>query len=153
MSKTKAKQTAATAGLALLSVVFAIAMMASMAMAQAETGQIIGKVTDPNGAVVPGATVSIKSVNTGREVTTTADEAGVYSITSLQPGLYDLTVTGGSFKPSAQRVQVSVGSRMSVDTVLGYWLPITFTAGVAWRRDPVANHDGVTVFSRIGRAF
>jgi hypothetical protein len=30
---------------------------------------------------------------------------------------------------------------------------MTFTTGVAWRRDPVGHHDGVTVFGRIGKAF
>ena len=79
MSKTKIKQTAATGGFAFLSVVFAIALMAITALAQTDMGQIIGKVTDPNGAVVSGASVSIKSVSTGRETTATANEAGVYS--------------------------------------------------------------------------
>src|SRR6266576_1157917 len=119
MSKTKTKQTAAARGFVFLAVVFAIGLMAITAFGQADTGQIIGKVTDPNGAVVPGAAVSIKSVSTGRETTATADETGIYSITNLRPDLYDLTVTGGNFKPSTQRVQVTVGSRISVDTVLG----------------------------------
>jgi hypothetical protein len=119
MSKTKSKRMTATGGLAFLTVVFAMALMAGTAMGQAESGQIIGKVADPNGAVVPGAAITLKSVNTGREITATANDEGVYSVTNLQPGLYDLTVTGGNFKPNTQRVQVTVGSRISVDTVLG----------------------------------
>ena len=50
-------------------------------------------------------------------------------------------------------VRFSTGVELSMDTVLGYWLPFTFTTGVAWRSDPVTNHDGVAVFGRIGRAF
>jgi outer membrane translocation and assembly module TamA len=50
-------------------------------------------------------------------------------------------------------VRTSAGGELSVDTVVGYWLPLTFTTGVAWRRDPVGHHDGVTVFGRIGKAF
>jgi hypothetical protein len=50
-------------------------------------------------------------------------------------------------------VRTSVGAELSMDTVLAYWLPLTFTTGVAWRRDPVGNHDGVAFFGRIGRAF
>jgi len=119
MSKTKSKRMAAIGGLAFLTVVFAMALMAGTALGQAESGQIIGKVADPNGAVVPGAAITLKSVNTGREITATANDEGVYSVTNLQPGLYDLTVTGGNFKPNTQRVQVTVGSRISVDTVLG----------------------------------
>ncbi len=50
-------------------------------------------------------------------------------------------------------VRFSTGVELSMDTVVGYWLPLTFTTGVAWRSDPVGNHDGVAVFGRIGRAF
>lgn len=119
MSKTKLRQSISTGGLAFLSLVFAIAMMAGSVMAQSPTGQIVGKVTDPNGAVVAGATVSVKSVDTGREQTATSDNQGSYTITNLQPGLYDLTVQDGNFKPSNQRVQVTIGSKVAVDTQLG----------------------------------
>jgi hypothetical protein len=85
MRKTKSKRMAAT-GLAFLTVVFAMALMAGTAMGQAESGTIIGKVADPNGAVVPGAAITLKSVNTGREITATANDEGVYSVTNLQPG-------------------------------------------------------------------
>lgn len=117
MSKTKLRQSA-TAGLAFLSVVFAIAMMAGAAFAQSATGQIVGKVTDPNGAVVAGANVTVKSVDTGREATGISDNDGSYTITALTPGLYDVTVQGGNFKTSNQRVQVTIGSKVSVDTQL-----------------------------------
>ena len=118
MSKTKLRQATATGALAILSVVFAIAMMAGGAFAQSATGQINGKVTDPNGAVVPNANVTVKSVDTGRETTATSDNDGNYTITALQPGLYDVTVQGGNFKASNQRVQVTIGSKVSVDTQL-----------------------------------
>jgi len=93
-------------------------MSASSTLAQSATGQIVGKVTDPNGAVVSGATVSAKSADTGRETTATSDDQGSYTITALQPGLYDVTVQAGNFKPSNQRVQVTIGSKVSVDTQL-----------------------------------
>ena len=118
MRKTKLRQSAATGALGFLSVVFAIAMMAGAAFAQSATGQIVGKVTDPNGAVVTGAKVTAKSVDTGREATATSDEQGSYTMTALQPGLYDVVVAAGNFKASNQRVQVTIGSKVSVDTQL-----------------------------------
>lgn len=118
MSNTKLRQSAATGAFAFLSVVFAIALMASSALAQGATGQIVGKVTDPNGAVVANANVTAKSVDTGRETTATSDNDGSYTISALQPGLYDVTVQGGNFKASNQRVQVTIGSKVSVDTQL-----------------------------------
>ncbi|HXD30933.1 MAG TPA: TonB-dependent receptor [Pyrinomonadaceae bacterium] len=96
----------------------AVMMMVGSALAQTEAGQITGKVVDPAGAVVAGATVSVKSVETGREVTATSDNQGLYTVTSLQPGLYDVTTQGSNFKPNTQRVQVTVGSRVSLETQL-----------------------------------
>ena len=98
--------------------VFALTIFAVSATAQTETGQIIGKVTDPNGAVVNGAAITVKSIATGREVAATSDNQGLYTVTALQPGLYDVTVTSGNFKPNTQRVQVTVGSKVSVETQL-----------------------------------
>ncbi|MGH9901605.1 MAG: carboxypeptidase regulatory-like domain-containing protein, partial [Pyrinomonadaceae bacterium] len=88
------------------------------ALAQTETGQIIGTVTDPNGAVVSGAAVTVKSAETGRTVNATSNDEGVYTVTNLQPGLYDVTVQGTGFAASTKRVQVTVGSRTSVETQL-----------------------------------
>jgi hypothetical protein len=50
-------------------------------------------------------------------------------------------------------VRTSAGAELSIDSVVGYSLPLTVATGVAWRHDPVAHHDGVTVFGRIGKAF
>jgi hypothetical protein len=49
--------------------------------------------------------------------------------------------------------RVSAGAEVSVDSVIGFGVPLSFTAGVAWRHDPVGTQDGVAVFGRIGRAF
>src|SRR6185312_326932 len=114
----KARQPLIAKALAFLSVVFVIAAMTGTALAQSATGQIIGKVTDPNGAVVAGAKVTVKSVDTDRETTATTDNDGIYTVNALAPGLYDVTVQGGNFTVSNQRVQVTVGSNDSVDTQL-----------------------------------
>ena len=102
-------------------VVFLAALLFALsatAFAQLETGQITGRVTDPNGAVVPGAAVTVKSVETGAARNATADEEGVYTITNLLPGLYDVTVEAQSFAKSTQRVQVTVGAKASLETQL-----------------------------------
>jgi len=92
--------------------------LSHVAFAQTETGQIIGKVTDPNGAVVSGANVGVKSPDTGRELTAVSNEEGIYTITNLQPGVYDVTIQGQGFAPTTQRVQVTVGSKTSVESIL-----------------------------------
>src|SRR5215210_1808733 len=92
--------------------------LSATAFAQLETGQITGRVTDPNGAVVPGAAVVVKSAETGAERNATSDREGVYTVTNLQPGLYDVSVQAQNFAKSTQRVQVTVGARASLDTAL-----------------------------------
>ena len=91
-------------------------MTAILAAAQSDTGRLVGKIVDPSGAVVTGATVRVKSVATGREVTTTSDNEGVYTVVGLLPGFYDVTVESGSFKPNTQRVQITVASNVTLET-------------------------------------
>jgi hypothetical protein len=83
-----------------------------------ESGQITVKATDPSKAVVPGASVTIKSVERGTTQTATTNEEGVAQVTGLQPGQYDVTVSGGGFSPFTQRAQVTVGAKLTVEAEL-----------------------------------
>jgi hypothetical protein len=77
-----------------------VALLCASALAQgSQTGGITGVVTDPQGAVVPGATVDIISDATGKsERRITTGEAGGYTVTLLPPGTYKLEVTARNFK-------------------------------------------------------
>jgi carboxypeptidase family protein/TonB-dependent receptor-like protein len=99
----------------LLAVFLLLSLGSASVFAQSETGQITVKAVDEKGAVVAGATVNVKSTGTGAERTTTTNEDGSATITNLQSGVYDVTVTGSGFAPNKQQVQVTVGSRLSVD--------------------------------------
>ena len=87
-------------------------------LGQVETGQITVKVTDPNGAVVSGVSVTVKSTTTAAERTTTTNDEGTATITNLQPGLYDVTATATGFAPTTQQAQITVGAKLSVDLQL-----------------------------------
>ena len=50
-------------------------------------------------------------------------------------------------------LRTSFGAELSLDVVVGYGLPLTFTAGGAWRNDPVTGQRGFAAFGRVGRAF
>jgi len=121
-----------------IATLFVLVMVTGSAFGQQETGQISGRVTDPQDRVVPGATVTVKSVNTTAERTATTDDQGVFTVTNLQSGLYDVTVKSGQFAESTQRVQVTVGSKVSLDTKLS-------TQAVAANVDVVAAAGGVEV--------
>ena len=99
---------------------FAFAAFSVAALAQTETGQISGKVLDPNGAAVAGASVTAKNTETGAERTATADSEGGFTITNLQPGVYDVTATGtGSECGSSPRTMPLMASRISFSSLTG----------------------------------
>jgi hypothetical protein len=83
---------------------------------QVVKGSISGSVTDPQGAVVSGAQVKAKNVQTGTVSTTTTDNAGVYRLNLLPVGTYTVEITAQGFKTTTQsNVQVGAGR----DTGLG----------------------------------
>jgi len=77
----------------------AVVLMAPFARAQnANTGEIKGTVTDPSGAVVPGAAVSIRNVQTGVINTTTSNQSGIYDVPFLAPGNYTVKFAKPGFR-------------------------------------------------------
>src|SRR5712671_5188683 len=68
------------------------------AMAQSELATVFGRVTDQSGAVVPEAEVEIKNVETNASVTRATNSNGLYSIPSLHPGHYLISVRKPGFK-------------------------------------------------------
>lgn len=92
--------------------------LTAAAFGQAETATVSGTVLDPANAVVPGATVTIKSVTTGFTRTTTADGDGTYTFPNIQPGTYEITATSGNFQPGVVRKTVSVGGGSKADITL-----------------------------------
>ena len=95
-----------------------ISFLSVSALAQTETGQISGKVADPNGAVVPGASITIKSATSGSTRTVSTSSDGFYNVTNLQPGVYNVTVKAKGFADRTTQVEVTVGSKVSVDVAL-----------------------------------
>src|SRR5215831_20020229 len=87
--------------------------------AQNITGTILGTVRDPQGAVVPNASVSAKNVETGAERTVLTDASGGFSIASVPAGSYDVTVTASGFRPEVHSgITMTVGAAIRVDFTL-----------------------------------
>jgi len=86
------------------------------ASAQETTGSLRGTVTDINGAVVPGATVTVTSDATGTSQTKQTSEDGIFEFTKLGPGSYTVTVEATNFKRSLNKaVTVRLGIVNSLD--------------------------------------
>lgn len=114
----KIEHTVAKALSMAIATLFLLVMATGAAFAQ-EAGQITGKVLDPQDRVVVGAAVTVKRVGGGFERNATTNDEGVYTVTALQPGQYEVTVSAPNFEVSTQRVQVSVGGKHSLETTLG----------------------------------
>jgi Carboxypeptidase regulatory-like domain len=84
---------------------FAI-LSASYVLAQSNSGTIIGTVTDPTGAVVPGASVSIQNPVSQYLRTAVTDKTGQYQFSNIPFNPYHLTVSASGFSPVAQDVEV-----------------------------------------------
>jgi Carboxypeptidase regulatory-like domain len=69
--------------------------------AQEVTATITGTVTDPSGAAITGATVTVKSVERGEIFTASTNEAGIYRISQLVVGSYELKIEKSGFQTSA----------------------------------------------------
>ena len=83
------------------------------ALAQAVSvngGSIQGTITDPSGAILPGATVVIKSTDTDLTRTLTTDSAGFYSVGPLNPGAYTITVSLTGFQALNVKTVVRTGT-------------------------------------------
>lgn len=87
--------------------------------AQAQTtGSIAGTVVDPNGAVVPNATVVVRG-ESGQEFTVNTSDNGTYRVPAVSNGLYTVTITTAGFKKSVtSNVKVDVGLPTTVDAAL-----------------------------------
>lgn len=104
-----------------LTALFLLALTCATSFAQSTTdGAIGGVVKDPNGAVVPNASVTTRNEATNQEKTATSDSEGRFRVVQLQPGSYIVSVTASGFAAyTAQNVIVEVGRVTPLDIDLG----------------------------------
>jgi len=104
-----------TAAVLLLTIVFATSALAQLS----GKGTIRGTVTDKSGAVVPGALVTARNVDTNVPTTTTTTSSGDYELSTLNPGVYTVTVTLKGFQSySQQNIHVNATEATNVNAAL-----------------------------------
>ena len=80
------------------------------------SASISGLVTDPSGAPVPSAEVTVKSLETGWARATSTDATGRYLVLALPVGIYEVTVRAHNFRQmSRPAIQLAVGQEARVD--------------------------------------
>lgn len=89
------------------------------AYAQTTTAAILGTVIDAQKAVLPGATVTARNVETGVQTTVVSDTNGRYRLIALRPGTYDIRVELSGFVPRTRPgLQLFVGQEAAIDLEL-----------------------------------
>jgi len=87
--------------------------------AQVTTGTIMGTVTDSTGAVIPGASVTLRNTETGISRTETSDASGRYRAPQLTLGNYEVTITAAGFQTEVRSgITLTVGREAAVDAAL-----------------------------------
>ena len=104
-----------------------VILAASLAFGQG-TGTFNGRVVDQGGGVIPGAKVTVTAAATGVARTTTTNENGLYSVSALTAGVYDVKAENAGF---------SASSKQGVTLVTDTTLTLDFTLGVATTSETV----------------
>ena len=88
--------------------------------ADANKGQIIGTITDPNAAVIAGAKLNIKNLATGSSRDLTSSGSGTYRAVLLDPGSYVISATAPGFAENKiSGLVLNVGATITVDIKMG----------------------------------
>lgn len=94
-------------------------VLTAMVGAQEFRGSLTGKVADPTGAALTGASVSLRNVGTNATVSVATNEEGSYIFPLLQPGKYTLIVSQQGFKTTTrENIEIRVAERLTVDVAL-----------------------------------
>jgi hypothetical protein len=121
---------------------------ASRIAAQTVTGQVTGTITDPSGASVAGAKVTLTYGLTGQQREITTEASGVFTFPELVPGSYELGITASGFQAYVQKaIVVGASEKVSLHeiqlTVGAVTTQVTVTANEAHVQTDSSDHSGL----------
>lgn len=100
----------------LLSIAF---ILSAAVFAQSNSGSITGVITDPNGAVVPNASVSVTNQGTNERRTVQTDSDGRYEVLALPTGIYTVEASANGFQAtSVKDLRLAVGEKARADVTM-----------------------------------
>ncbi|HEX3941139.1 MAG TPA: TonB-dependent receptor [Acidobacteriaceae bacterium] len=121
------------------------------AIAQYDTASVLGTVSDPTGALVPGSQITLTNSASNVTATRTSNASGEYEFTGVLPGNYVLTAAASGFKTEQTSFSVSVGARQRADIHLQTATAKAETvtvSGVAAQLETDTSDNGFTVQPR-----
>lgn len=132
-------------------IVLTVIVFSTAARAQTTTSTIEGTVTDPNGALVAGASVKASGTSLAVERTATTDEKGSYRISALPAGMYTVTISQSGFSASTSNIELTLNRvavldvRLQVGAVGGTTVDVTDVLPLL---EPNASSTGTTITPR-----
>ena len=100
----------------LIGLILTLVFLPRIAIAQTVTGTLRGTVSDSKGAVVPGADVVIRNMETGQERTLKTGSEGVYAAPFMPLGRYTITATGPGFsKVTQENIELGLNQTLVVN--------------------------------------
>ena len=116
--------------------------------AQTVTGQISGTVTDPSGAVISGAKITLTYALTGQQRSVVTDTSGVFTFPELVPGTYNVSIAAQGFQPYSQtNIVVGASERVALHeiqlSVGNVSTEVTVTANEAHVQTDSSEHAGL----------
>ena len=96
--------------------------LSNAALAQGLNASVSGTITDPQGGVIPGVTVTVTNIGTSLSKTVKSDDSGYYAVSDLNPGTYNIVVSAPGFatkKVNSVILAVAQVSRQDVSLTLG----------------------------------
>jgi len=82
------------------------------------TGGFSGTITDPTGAIVPEATLTLTNSSTGESFVSTSTATGGYAFSLLKPGDYALVIKKDGFKTTSRKVSVLLGQNLTINVAM-----------------------------------
>jgi hypothetical protein len=105
--------------LTILAIFCCASFLESRIVAQVGRAEIVGEITDANGASIPNVRVVLTEKATNRSVETTTDDAGNYLFTNQPPGTYQLKILAPNFLTKTYRgITLTTGERVRLDSIL-----------------------------------
>ncbi len=97
----------------------AVLMLAALVWGQSDQGVITGTISDSTGAVIPGARVTVREMNTNVSSDWQSNASGTYVAGPLRIGVYEITVETEGFKKSVRAgVEIHPSDRLGIDFLL-----------------------------------
>jgi hypothetical protein len=103
----------------LFQLVLTLTVLAGAVFGQETRGTIVGRVVDPSGAFIPGASVVVTNTAMGTKFNLKTNENGYYQATFLIPGMYSIEASSQGFKKAVRdNVQIQVNDRLEINMAL-----------------------------------